>query len=267
MISFDEAIELCGIKCKYCLDLKLLYKLRYDPASYFDFIWAGRYEIVQCMYCCIIGRHVRCTSTTENYENGQLIMKGDEPEIVKLASLKDRIAQAQQKIKEREERIHKEIHDGSSNPIYNKSLSNKFSSLTKYTNVHVELGSMLQKVAEVIKNQNVIMDINWDDINIDFGTLKKNLQCTQSECSRGKDSEGYPVYLTIKIITKVENVKKNFLFVEWTKEKINLTVQYNLIYPRNKAAIDVCDKEHTVIINERMKRMRDIMLESSQRSN
>lgn len=87
MSSLEEAMEICNIKCKYCLDRKHLWKRRDSPFAFMD--GKGGFDVIRCNKCSD-GRWVRCSHTLETYEGGERLLKEDDSDALRHSMIKDR---------------------------------------------------------------------------------------------------------------------------------------------------------------------------------
>jgi hypothetical protein len=91
MSNLTEALKICGIKCKYCLDRKYLWRPRLNPMARMDFVNGG-FDVTKCTKCNG-GDWVRCSHSSENYEGGERLLKEDDSDELRYSMISGRANQ------------------------------------------------------------------------------------------------------------------------------------------------------------------------------
>ena len=255
MTTLAEALKICGIKCKFCLDLKCLSRRRISLGSYFDFFYNGCFEVIKCKFCGIPSYDtvwIRYSNSEDNYENGEKILTGYESDEIRLMYLLNRINKIKEMNKDIEEKIEKEMDDKNIVPLYKKHVSNKIENIIETSKIKIEVGKMIEGIIKLINCDDIIKKIR--ETTFDIVVSEEKISNQHTEVYIGKDNDMYPIFVILHFSANI--IKNDSWF---SKDKATLTLRYTITTPKNLVAKYACELKIAEITENKMESIRNAL--------
>ena len=253
--QLDGMIKLLNIKCKTCLDTKVLWKNR-DNVFFARMDGRGEYDVNNCNVCSGGGWN-RCSTTNEIYINDIRVLyvnDGDQQRINALEKKADTVLRLKNALEKANEldRIKSEEqkeNDNNPEPLWYYSKNEKINKQIKNLEIDMEIGKIAEKVYDAIKvSSGDVFELTEliKELKVEMKVSMESSNTVKRELKQVKDAEGRFTYIVFEYSNKIEIIFSECL--EWcgfNTRTNNFSLDYTILKPKNKAAQNECDRHMT----------------------